>query len=326
VARTTLKDVAREAAVSQTTASFVLNGRADNIPDHTQERVVEAAKRLGYVPSAIGRALASGRSNVVVCIEPGGPASDIIETLKRELSTSLQDSGYTCVYIQNAGSARPLADVWGHVDPAAVISLGDIPANDLATLSGAGIPTVDGLFTSTDPVVRIIDQGFIGRAQVRFLATRGHTRLGYLTVDDPAATSISSDRLAGAQQECEELGLAPLKVIGVDGSRESATLAVSKWVNGAPAVTAVAAFNDLVALSVIGACRVLDIAVPETLAIVGVDNVPAAPLISPALTTIAFDSKVIAKEIARRTTAAINRVAQLAQPLEMATVIRRESA
>src|SRR5258706_9817453 len=55
-------DVAKEAGVSRTTASFVLNGRDSSIPHETQQRVLRAAKQLGYQPNASARELATGRT------------------------------------------------------------------------------------------------------------------------------------------------------------------------------------------------------------------------------------------------------------------------
>ena len=65
--KVTAKDVAREAGVSATTVSYVLNNRAhQSIPERTRRRVLTAAEKLGYAPSAAARALATGRSNLVL--------------------------------------------------------------------------------------------------------------------------------------------------------------------------------------------------------------------------------------------------------------------
>src|SRR2546430_13547376 len=60
--RVRMIDVAQEAGVSRTTASFVLNGRDSSIPHETRQRVLIAARQLGYRPNATARELATGRT------------------------------------------------------------------------------------------------------------------------------------------------------------------------------------------------------------------------------------------------------------------------
>src|SRR5581483_9377075 len=61
--RVRMIDVAQAAGVSRTTASFVLNGRDAGIPPETQQRVLLAARQLGYRPNATALALVTGRTH-----------------------------------------------------------------------------------------------------------------------------------------------------------------------------------------------------------------------------------------------------------------------
>jgi len=56
----TSADVARHAGLSRATVSQVLNGHADRFAADTAQRVLEAAKELGYQPSTAGRMLRTG--------------------------------------------------------------------------------------------------------------------------------------------------------------------------------------------------------------------------------------------------------------------------
>ena len=60
-------DIARLAGVSQATVSYVLNGRTDRpvIPQQTQERVLAAARELGYVANPSARSLAGGSNRLI---------------------------------------------------------------------------------------------------------------------------------------------------------------------------------------------------------------------------------------------------------------------
>src|SRR5260370_37802408 len=60
-------DVARASGVSRATVSYVLNNdRRRNIPLETRERVLKAAQKLGYRPSAPARALRAGKSRLIL--------------------------------------------------------------------------------------------------------------------------------------------------------------------------------------------------------------------------------------------------------------------
>src|SRR5687768_9981945 len=67
----TMMDVARQAGVSQTTVSFVLNSTdTPNIPDETRQRVLDAIDNLGYEPDARAQALRSGSTKTIALVIP----------------------------------------------------------------------------------------------------------------------------------------------------------------------------------------------------------------------------------------------------------------
>ncbi|QYX75710.1 LacI family DNA-binding transcriptional regulator [Streptomyces akebiae] len=288
--RVTSKDVAREAGVSQTTVSFVLNGRDEHgLSAETRRRVLETAKRLGYVPSGAGRALRRGRSNVVLCVVPDLPVAEAMEQFKLALVRSLGEAGYTCVYLHHDGTATPLAELWQHVQPAVVVAFGTLPPADAQSLHRAEIPLLDGVFTPDNTRLTGLSQEDIGRLQIEHLAARGHRHIGYAAVDDPRELPFCRPRLQGATRACNDLGLPTPQVVSMRYSRAGARAAVVDWTQGATPVTAVAAFNDLIALAILASCRTQHIDVPHDLALIGVDDLPVSSLAVPALTTIGMD-------------------------------------
>ena len=300
MARVTSRDVAREAGVSVTTVSFVLNGRDEHgISAETQRQVHEAARRLGYVPSAAARSLRLGRSNVVMCLVPDTPVTEATEVFKRELSDALAAAGYVCAVVHVAGVRGPLSQVWRHINPAAVISLGALPQSDVDALGRQDIPVVHNLLEPGGASLRGLSQEAIGRLLVRHLAGQGHRRIGFGAVADPREEPFCRPRLDGARQACQALGLPEPVVAVLEYERESARAALAVWRSAGP-VTAVAAFNDLVALAVLGACRTDGVAVPGELALIGVDDLPVGAISVPALSTIAMDQSVPARDLAAR--------------------------
>ncbi|WP_083734302.1 LacI family DNA-binding transcriptional regulator [Actinomadura sp. CNU-125] len=108
--RPTSSDVARAAGVSQTTVSFVLNNRpGQSIPEETRRRVLDAARRLDYRPHASARALAAGRSDIVLLSIPDLPIGQGISRFVEGLAAALADHGLTLVTHLAGVRGRPLA-------------------------------------------------------------------------------------------------------------------------------------------------------------------------------------------------------------------------
>ena len=69
MARATLKDVAQEAGVSSATVSYILNGKR-SISEETKARVMEAIKKLDYVPDLNARGLTMRDSKLIGVVVP----------------------------------------------------------------------------------------------------------------------------------------------------------------------------------------------------------------------------------------------------------------
>lgn len=92
-------DVAREAGVSRTTVSYVMNGRTDlAIPESTRERVLSVASQLGYRNHPIARALKTGRTNLIgLWLAPLDSSCGVL--LQSAFYPLLRGDGYTPVVL-----------------------------------------------------------------------------------------------------------------------------------------------------------------------------------------------------------------------------------
>jgi DNA-binding LacI/PurR family transcriptional regulator len=101
--------------------------------------------------------------------------------------------------------------------------------------------------------------------------------------------------------------------------------AVAEWLGRG--ITGVCAYNDEVALAVLAGLRRHGLRAPDGLAVVGVDDIPAARLAEPALTTVTTDQAAVAEHLAATVVAAINgRPEPVASVADLVEVVRRESA
>jgi DNA-binding LacI/PurR family transcriptional regulator len=326
--RVTSADVARLAGVSRATVSYVLNDTPhQTISAATRARVIEAATSLGYAPSAAARALRTGRSDVVLCLLPDWPIGPEVGTLLGNLSTELARSGMTFVAHPGSRADRPIADLWKAITPAAVLAFTDFSAAEIDAMRAAGVALVVGLLGRSTSSRRELEvpQQHVGRLQAEHLLATGHTAIGYAYPDDDRVRIFAEPRLAGTRTACTTGGAAEPSVRVVPLEQDAAAVAVQAWRD--EGVTGVCAYNDEVAMAVLAGMRRLGLHAPRDLAVIGVDDIPAARLAVPALTTVTTDQAAVAVHLAATVLAAINgRPALPAELTEIVAVVHRESA
>jgi DNA-binding LacI/PurR family transcriptional regulator len=281
------KDVAEAAGVSRTTVSFVLNDRPNSsIPDDTRKRVLAAAQELGYTPSPEARALKFGRSAVVLCLLPDWPITGPLGVLLENLSADLAASGLTMLAHQRSPGDE-LSRVLGALTPTAIVAMCDLSEAEVQFAEGRDIPLMAFMGKVPGrPDVAHLRQSDIGRLQVTALLERGHTSLAYVLPHDRQLDWFSAPRLEGAQEEAARAG-AELRHYRASEDDEAE---LADWIASATRdeVTAVCAYNDEVAFSVLMAARDAKVSVPDDLSVIGVDDSFIARITRPALSTIGF--------------------------------------
>ena len=286
--RATIADVARLSGVSTTTVSHVLTGKRP-VAAATRDRVQAAVRELGYRPNHVARNLRVGSSQMVAVVVP-----DITNPFYSQLTRGLADAlgspygSYVCstdgsaarerFFIEDAVARGVDGIVMSSVDPAAE------PASASATLGtplvciGGGLEGLD-----VDGVLPADRDG--SYAAVRHLLARGAKRVAMIA--GPPGTAVN--RLAGYHQALAEDTAgnpAPLVVNG-DFTRTSGRLALTRLMRSRRRPDAVFCANDLMAIGALDAARELGLRVPEDVRLVGFDDIEAASLVSPALTTVA---------------------------------------
>lgn len=297
--RVTATDVAREAGVSQTTVSYVLNDVPhQKISERTRRKVLDAVAKLGYKPSSAARALRLGRSDLVLMFLPDVPVGDSLSTMVELLGDELERHGLNLV--TRRARHTPLNSLWRELMPAAVMTTLGIPPEDVAGIREAGIPVVSaGLDTDSGPGVLTIPQSLIGRMQVERLAATGHTRIGYAAPGEDRLQDFFRLRLDGARAACAALGLEAPSVLEVPLDAATAAAAADRWHSAVPAVTGVCAYNDETAFALLTGMHRMGLSAPGDLAVIGADNDRLAAFAVPPLTTIDNNLDVLVARAAR---------------------------
>lgn len=292
----TSEDVAREAGVSRTTVSFVLNNTPHtNISEETRQRVLEVARRLGYRPDAAARALARRETRIiglVLCQSHDRVSADaFLPEVIRGLSHSAQSHGFKVLL-------EPVEDV---TRPDAYIALVQERRIDGIVLSGprsddAQLPR---LIAEGFPLVLLgqlqgvrahfadVDNVAGARRAVEHLLDLGHTRIALIT-NAPLHYTASRDRLQGYREALMARGLPVdehLIRLG-DFRSESGYAAMQSLLNLPEPPTAVFAASDVVAFGAVSAIKDRGLRIPDDIALVGFDDVPLARYVDPPLTTI----------------------------------------
>jgi DNA-binding LacI/PurR family transcriptional regulator len=280
--RVTLSDVAKASGVSRATVSFVLNDDPrQTISVATRERVLEAAQDLGYVPHGIARALREGSSRVVVLNVDWGMEGNFSRSYVRGLDEELAEHEH--ILLVRHGHANPEATqhVLDTIAPRAVLRLGEV------------------YMRGHEPVEEDWESGFAANAalQIRHLADHGHTRIALALPDHDFP--LTDTRSGFAQEAARRMGLPPLEQFVVPRPRKAGAAAVEAFLAEHPDVTALAAFDDDIALRSITALRDLGRRVPEDVAVIGFDETEYGSLSTPALTTVHIDAEVLGRIAAR---------------------------
>ncbi|MCZ2828631.1 LacI family DNA-binding transcriptional regulator [Modestobacter sp. VKM Ac-2986] len=326
--RVTSADVARESGVSRTTVSYVLNDTSGTvISEETRRRVREAADRLGYAPSAAARTLRSGRSDLVLCVVPDWPVGPVMEALLDHLTRELAARDLS-VLVHHSRGQRPLADLWRAVTPRAVVGFTAFPDADEVGMRRAGIQVVATVLDEEPrrPGAFAVGQLQVGRLQAQHLVGAGHRVIGYASTTDPRLAEFADPRLAGVREECRRLGLPDPRVHAVELTAESGRAAVRALRAGLEPASAIAAYNDEVALAVLAGARAEGLRVPDDVAVIGVDDVTAARLAAPPLTTVSQSAAVQARFLSDSVTAALDGRPPPAHPDDVLRLVVRESA
>jgi DNA-binding LacI/PurR family transcriptional regulator len=326
----TSADVARVAGVARSTVSYVLNNHPhQKISEATRQRVLAAAEQLGYRPSAAARALRRGRTDLVLCLLPDFPVGHALGSFLPMLSTAFARHGFTFVIHPTTPHEQPLREVWQAIAPVAIVSLDAFGPAGLADVRDLGIPVAEVVYQPVDAGlagITLPDQQF-GQVQAEHLMATGHTRIGFAYPADERLRRFAEPRLAGVREACRAAGLREpdVRTVAMDaGSVASATLA---WIRAEPPVTAICAYNDETAIALLAAARSLGVEVPNTLAVIGVDDIPTAVFADPPLTTVRADFTDYADCLAALVVAATNGVQAPVSMLSGAVeLVRRHSA
>lgn len=293
----TLSDVARRAGVSPATASRVINGSSKPVTDELRERVLQAVAELQYVPNAHAQLLARshrGAVGVIVHDVSDPYFSEITRGLQRVatdqgrllmICNSYRDPDRELEYVELLRGQQVAAIILagsGYHDPDFTTLLNGKLAAYEAT--GGRVAVIGRHEHSGDAVMPDNRDG--ARLLGQEICRLGHQRVG--VVAGPRVLTTTTDRLTGLREALAAHGrqLPEQLVRYADFDRDSGAEATAALLDAEPALTAIAALNDSMAIGALSLLRSRAVAVPDQVSVFGFDDMPMARDVTPALTTI----------------------------------------
>ncbi|WP_312529498.1 LacI family DNA-binding transcriptional regulator [Paracoccus sp. (in: a-proteobacteria)] len=206
----TLRDVSEAAGVSEMTVSRVLRNRGD-VSAATREKVLTAARTLGYVPNKIAGGLASQRVNLVAVIIPS-LSNMVFPDVLGGISAELDDTDLQPVVgVTNYSPSREDSVLYDMLSwrPSGVILAGlEHSKAARAMLDNAAIPVIEIMDVDGDPIDTAvgISHRRAGRDMAEEILRAGYRRIGFIGTHMPE-DHRARKRLAGFEQRLEEAGI-----------------------------------------------------------------------------------------------------------------------
>ncbi|WP_067873075.1 DUF6807 family protein [Agromyces aureus] len=295
----TIAQVAEYAGVSQASVSRVLN-RNTTVDPSIAARVIDAVDKLNYSPSQMARNLVRGRSNTVALVVPD-LENPMFQGVLKGLSREAERDGYRVLVADTAervadeeeiaAEARSRCDALVLVSPR-------MPAERLeALLARSGPIVVVNRPVASNPAAELsIDYAHAASSLGDHLFSLGHTRIAYVA-GPPQSYADGLRRRGLAEFVAHHPDVHVEDVAGgsqiEDGYRSAENVLSS-------GVTAVVAFNDLIALGLLARLRELGVDVPGELSVAGIDDVPLARFAAPPLTTMSVPRVELGAQAWRR--------------------------
>ena len=301
--RVTLAEVARIAKVSQTTASFVLTGRREEMRISTQveARVLAAVKETGYRPSAVSRSLRTGTTNTIAFV------SDTVATtpfaghsIWGALDAS-RERGHLLVIAETEGDPeleRELIEAMHDRNVYGII-LASMYTREITVpeglLQGRGV-LLNAIPSRRSTVPSVLpDEYEAGRTVARTILSAGYNEGIYLVGADPKTNRYPKHSLAalrrldGIRQVMSDAGVPLAGGVGLSQWQPTdgfdATLKILKR---RIAPQALICFNDRLSVGTYQALQSVGLSVPDDVSVVSFDDEPVASWLRPQLTSVAL--------------------------------------
>jgi LacI family transcriptional regulator len=297
----TINDVAREAGVSITTVSRVLNNNYP-VKQETRLKIESAIEKLNYKPNTMARSLITKKSSMIGVIVPG-ITNLFFPTIVEAIDELMKSKGYSIALSNTEGEAKTelklIEELLGRqVDGIIIIdpTMENLQKGFYDKISKSlPLIIVNGSADSNKCSFVCYDEEVGTIEAFRYLMDLGHKKIAFIRGHKSFSYDIKQ-KIYQDMIEQEKLQYEKIVNVGKGNSIEVVERTqknVEELLATGDRPTAIFACNDLMAVGVMNACNKLGIKVPEQLSIIGFDNTLLASITQPKLTTVDLNMKEI---------------------------------
>ncbi|MEP1207637.1 MAG: LacI family DNA-binding transcriptional regulator [Rhizobiaceae bacterium] len=296
-----IREVAQVTGLSTATISRVVNG-ANNVSEKTRERVLNACRKLDYLPNSAARALTTSRSRTIAAIIPTIEHS-VFAKYVAALEQTLNELNYSLVLAISPAGGDPEVEaarkLLGMGADAIILSGCDHSVELVDLLGRREIPHVFSSVWQPDSPTPTIgyDNYHLANQAVEYLKSKGHEKIAI--IHGPLqASDRTRARKAGAQSaDSIDVDLSFFETeLSVGGGKRATEQILSNGIE----CTAVLCFSDVLALGTYFCLQEAGISIPNQISVMGFDNLDWSIHIEPSLTTINLPAKRMGHEVARQ--------------------------
>ena len=301
-----LKDISARCGVSVATVSKALNDHKD-VSTATKERIIKAAKEMGYFPNSQARALKTNRTfnlGVMFTDEAGrGLTHEFFAKVLNSFKTEAEKLGYDITFINKNIGGRPMSTYehckYRNVDGIAMICT-DFTDPDVYEVVNGDLPlvTIDHVFECRSAVVSNNESGI--EELVDHVYSRGHRSIAFI---QGKRSAVMEKRLNGFVRACLNRGIEVEPEFMLTGEYHSPQMTyelTKKLLSSGKRPTCIFMPDDYSAIGGYNAIKDCGLRIPEDISVVGYDGIAYSEFLSPQLTSYKQDTEVIGSVAARK--------------------------
>lgn len=290
----TIADIAREAGVSISTVSRVMNNTKPVSPE-VKARVFEVIEKYSYKPNALAKGLITRKTNIVGVIVPD-ISNSVFGALTKGINSVCAAKGYTIMVCESGGEEEGelrLLEILADKKIDGVLFAGvDVNQKLIDAMLGKEYPTIlvtQEASTEVNQLYTVTHNNELATYDaVHFLLDNGHSEIGYIGGPKHDFSS-GRKRLAGYKKALSEAGISV-----PDSYVEQGQFSFQAGYDGMKRIyeenvklpTAVVAGSDLIAIGAVQFLNSVHISVPDQISIIGFDDLDFVTYFRPELTTV----------------------------------------
>lgn len=270
----TSQDVAQIAGVSQSTVSRVFAGNT-NVSEKKRKKILAAAEQLDYKPNAQARSLIT-RKTMMVGIIMRNLRDPFYSAVLEIFHTRLSPLGYQLIFINSENEEiqeSEIAKLLEYNVEGVIVTDALLSAEAAKKLKRYGIVSI--LFNrytdNLDSSAVYCDNYMAAKQIATYLVEMGHKSFAFIS--GPAHTSTTIDRLKGFKEVLNERNITDLTIESGSYTYESGFKSAQELVTRNKNIDCIFCGNDIIALGVMDAVRLVGLKIPEDMSIVGFDNI-----------------------------------------------------